>query len=179
MLDQPETGRRHLDFYETPIWQTRALRRRLEISGSVFECCVGDRSIANEFSDCRVLTNDIDSNRPADFHLDAADPKSWKTFGQVDWVVTNPPFNRAIEILELAHIAARRGVVMLLRLSFLEPTMRREIFLSQTSPDMEFILPRWSYKQNGKTDSVTTASFVWNKNDVHPKIQIVPRIEML
>jgi hypothetical protein len=114
-----------LDFYKTPAWQTQALRRRVEITGSVFECCVGDHSIARQFQDCRITTNDIDPQRRATFHKDASNINEWSSFGQHDWVVTNPPFNRAIEILGPALQYARTGVVMLLRLSFLEPTEKR------------------------------------------------------
>jgi len=169
--------RRAFDFYETPKWQTAALRGRLKISGTVFEPCVGDSSIADEFRDCCVATNDINSERTADWHLDAARPDAWKSFHACDWVVTNPPFNRAFEILTLAHKHARKGVVMLLRLSFLEPTQARSYWLSQTPPQAQFILPRCSYTEDGKTDSVTTAWFVWAKG-VRPQIQIIPREEI-
>lgn len=122
------------DFYETPTWQIAALRRRVQISGAVLECCVGDVSLAKMLSDCEVATNDIDPQRAADFHLDAAKTDSWKEFPEVDWVVTNPPFNLAMPILKAAHAHAKFGVVFLLRLSFMEPTKEREQFLSETPP---------------------------------------------
>jgi hypothetical protein len=93
----------------------------------------------------------------------------------VDWVVTNPPFNAAMAILRLAFHHATCGVVMLLRLSFMEPTKERGEWLSQHPPTRQIILPRWSYKQNRSTDSVTTAWFGWIK-PAHP-IEIVPLIE--
>ncbi len=158
------SGRRQFDFYETPPWQTRALLRRSQISGVVLECCVGDRSLAKVLTNCDVVTNDIDPQRPAEFHLDASLPESWEAFPKVDWVVTNPPFNCALPILQLAHRHARFGVVMLLRLSFLEPTKQRAPWLCEHPPARQIILPRWSYKQNGSTDSVTTAWYVWLTN---------------
>lgn len=163
------------DFYETPPWQSSALRKRVQISGSVLECCVGDGSLSKMFPDCSVSTNDIDPDRIADFHLDAAAVDSWQQFPKVDWVVTNPPFNAAMPILRMAHAHARFGVVMLLRLSFMEPTKEREGFLSTAPPQRQIILPRWSYKQNGSTDSVTTAWFVWQKSQL--PIEIVPTSE--
>ena len=167
--------RTKFDFYETPKWQTEALRRRVQICGSVLECCVGDGSLARMLPDCSVITNDIDEVRSADFHLDAANPESWSAFPQVDWVVTNPPFNAAMPILKAAHAHAKFGVIFLLRLSFMEPTKEREQFLSETPPNRQIILPRWSYKQNGSTDCVTTAWFVWTK--IHRAIEIVPTHE--
>ncbi len=122
------------DFYETPPWQTQALLRRVQIAGTVLECCVGDGSLAKQLSHCQVITNDIDTNRLADFHLDATAADSWQKFPACDWVVTNPPFNCAMPILKLAHEHARFGVVMLLRLSFLEPTILRGPWLASTPP---------------------------------------------
>lgn len=167
--------RTKFDFYETPPWQTAALRRRVQICGSVIECCVGDGSLAKMLLGCSVTTNDIDGSREADFHLDASIPESWGAFPQADWVVTNPPFNAAMPILKAAHTHAKFGVVFLLRLSFMEPTKEREGFLFDTPPQRQIILPRWSYKQNGSTDSVTTAWFVWAKT--HRPIEIVPQSE--
>lgn len=122
------------DFYETPAWQTAALRRRVQISGSVLECCVGDGSLAKMLPDCSVVTNDIDPNRSADFHLDAAKPESWSQFPAVDWVVTNPTFNAALPILRSAVLHAKFGVIFLLRISFMEPTLERQDFLRITPP---------------------------------------------
>lgn len=175
---QLSEGRRPFDFYETPKWQTAALRKRIHITGRVFECCVGDRSIADEFKDCILATNDVDHNRQADFHLDARLAASWSQFLPADWVVTNPPFNAALEILKHAEHHAAVGVVMLLRLSFLEPTEARTEWLSNHPPLQQMVLPRWSYKGNGSTDSVTTAWFVWVRDrarliDARPII-IVP-----
>lgn len=175
--------RRALDFYETPPWQTRALQTRVSISGSVFEPCVGDGSLLRELRDCQTSSNDINRERTANFHRDASLIQSWVNWPiHFDWVVTNPPFNRATEILECALPHARCGVIFLLRLSFLEPTERRQHI---QPPSGLIVLPRWSYKQNGKTDSVTTAWMIWFKGGVHAQldklsfpIQIVPKSEM-
>ena len=122
------------DFYETPEWQTKALRRRVQIAGTVFECCVGDGSVARMFPDCKLVTNDIDPERAADFHHDAGSEALWNETPKTDWVVTNPPFNAAMPILRRAIEHARVGVVFLLRLSFMEPTRERGPFLSATPP---------------------------------------------
>lgn len=192
---ESEQRRKH-DFYETPPWQTRALMRRVKIEGSILECCSGDGSLVNELLHGswispltghkivgNIFTNDIDPERSADFHLDAALAESWSSFPTVDWVITNPPFNQAYEILCQAHEHARCGVVLLLRLSFLEPTRERSAWLAATPPGRQIILPRWSYKQNGSSDSVTTAWMVWGKGQagctVPLPIEIVPWEEKL
>ena len=167
------------DFYETPPWQTRALTSRQQIAGRVFEPCAGDGSIVNQLPQfITVNTNDIDPVRNAQYHLDAICPESWRQFqsrGAIDWVVTNPPFNSAMPILINAHRCARVGVAMLLRISFMEPTGDRSDWLAVNPPTRQFIMPRWSYKCNGKSDSVTTAWFIWLKNWTH--IEIVPKSE--
>lgn len=163
------------DFYETPPWQTQALLRRVQIAGRVLECCAGDWSLANQLKGCDVYTNDVDPMRAADFHMDASQAPNWQNFPVVDWVVTNPPFNKAFPILKNALKHARFGVVMLLRISFLEPTEERTEFLSDAPPQQQIVLPRWSYKQNGATDSVTTAWYVWRK--AHRAVEIVGRAE--
>lgn len=174
------------DFYETPPWQTRALLKRFKPTDVLCECCSGDRSIS-DFFPLQIWTNDIDPARYAQFHLDAADPQAWKQFPPVDWTITNPPFSHAMPILKNAFHHSRLGVILLLRLSFMEPTIERGDWLVEHPPQFQFILPRWSYKQNGSTDSVTTAWFIWDKTarlfeappvyKIHP-IQIVPRSEM-
>ena len=181
-------SRSRLDFYETPVWQTRALCRRLALRGSVLECCVGDGSLSNALKQwtpeprIKVFTNDIDPARAADFHLDATKPELWtKQRGgwDLDWVVTNPPFNSAFEILQQAVPCARLGVILLLRLSFLEPTDQRGAWLAAHPPQRQFILPRWSYKGNGKADSVTTAWMIWSEHlPPGPPIEIVDKPEM-
>ena len=89
--------------------------------------------------------------------------------GPVDWVVTNPPYKMPLcrDIVANAVAFARVGVAMLLRLSFLEPTAKvnpRGPWLASNPPSRILILPRYSYTQNGKSDSCTTAWMIWTKN---------------
>lgn len=168
-----ETMRRKNDFYPTPEWATQTLLDRYEMKGtSAFECCVGDGSISRvleqRFSDC-VWTNDIVTAGVIFQHytLDAADPKNWQEHwaGQMGfgWVITNPPFNRAAEIVPLAYRYAGIGIAMLLRLSFLEPVEDRGSWLNDHPPTSMIVLPRISFTGNGKTDSVTCAWMIWEK----------------
>jgi hypothetical protein len=161
--------RRKNDFYPTPAWATQELLNRVLIQGRVFECCVGDgamSSVLEKEPGILVLTNDIDKERTADLYGDAASYPFWSkvdlTVGNVDWVVTNPPFSHAMEILANAHKYAKVGIAMLLRLSFLEPTKDRGSFLNIYPPDNLIVLPRISFTGDGKTDSVTCAWMVWD-----------------
>ena len=102
-----------------------------------------------------------------DFTLDASLRSSWEQFPVVDWVVSNPPFSIAHEIVPLALEHARVGVAMLLRLSFLEPVKNRVAFLQAHPPTSITVLPRISFTGDGKTDSVTCAWLVWQKDESH------------
>lgn len=161
--------RRTNDFYPTPGAATRALLERLGIrrGTTVLECCSGADDITRELQGegLKVVTNDIDPSRGAHLSLDAARAESWAAFPRTAWVVTNPPFAQAMEIVKLAREFTRRqtlgGVAVLLRLSFLEPTDARGEWLSSYPPDALLVLPRISFTGDGRTDSVTCAWMVW------------------
>lgn len=169
--------RREKDFYETPHTATLELLRHVPIDGSVLEVCSGDNAIANVLftaTQARLFTNDLDPKRFSDFQMNAAIAESWRRFPHCDWVVTNPPFKYAPAIVRLAIEHATEGVAMLLRLSFLEPCDNRS-WLAQTPPNDLIILPRISFTGNGKTDSCTTAWFVWYKAPAPQRLIVVPK----
>lgn len=161
--------RRELDAYFTPLDATSAMVGLVNPYGCVFEPCVGDGHIARivERRATRVLTNDVDPKRSALAHFDARDLRAWRAYhreaGPFDFVVSNPPFKDAIRIVQNAYQFARVGVVMLLRLSFLEPCDDRGEWLEQNPPTKQIVLPRISFTGDGHTDSVTCAWFVWMK----------------
>ena len=173
--------RRIRDFYETAPWQTRALLAHQPITGLVLEPCAGDGSLANELrlaSDARVVTNDIDVSRLADYHFDASDYRLFDRIeadiGPIDWVVTNPPYAmpRCTQIVRLAVERARVGVAMMLRISFREPTAKvnpRGPFLSTHPISRLLTLPRYSFTGNGKSDSATTEWAIWLKDKAEVK----------
>lgn len=138
---------------------------------TIIEPCAGDNSLTNELvaEGARVITNDIDSGLLGhDYYHDATQREFWnmlrESHGRPDWVITNPPFLSAYPILRNALDIALRGVIFLLRISFLEPTKERAVFLSECPPSMYGVLPRWSYRNNGKSDSATTAWIGWFHN---------------
>lgn len=157
--------RRHLDQYFTPAYATLQLQYSIDFSRSwVLECCNGDGGISNVLQTEVIKTNDIDKSLEADFHLDASLKQSWEQFPLgAHWVVSNPPFNQAAQIVPLAFKYAQVGVAMLLRLSFLEPTKNRGVWLNEHPPTSIIILPRISFTGDGKTDNVTCAWMIWEK----------------
>lgn len=164
--------RRKNDFYPTPEWATRELLRRVpQISGYILEPCVGDGAIARviDGGDRVVYGSDVDPQMNCSFCGDATREDFWVGVkdtmfeDRIDWVVTNPPFNVAPQIVPLAYRHAVKGIAMLLRLSYLEPTEDRGAWLNEHPPTSLIILPRISFTGNGKTDSITCAWMVFEK----------------
>ena len=156
--------RRANDFYPTPAAATLALLKSEvgpKIKGFVLEPCVGAGDMARLLTseDRTIITADIDTQWPAAFHEDA---RYAKVEG-VDWVVTNPPFNCALEILKNLLPQANRGVAMLLRVTFLEPTIERGSFFVDAPPSKIIHMPRVSFTGDGKTDSAHAAWIIWDK----------------
>ncbi len=163
--------RRKLDQYFTPAHATYELLKHIYVqTRQVLECCNGDGGISGPLANYGAIlkTNDIDPELRADYHTDASDPRSWLGV-DTDWVISNPPFNLAPQIIPLAYEYANTGIAMLLRLSYLEPcesrvkSSRRGLWLQQHPPSKLIVLPRISFTGNGKTDNVTCAWFVWEK----------------
>lgn len=174
-------ARRVNDFYPTPAWATEILLDRTPISGKILEPCAGDGRISSviERAGLAVMTNDIDARFDCNLSEDALGPDLWHiaTFDSgIDWVVSNPPFTLADRLVPLAYEKAHVGVAMLLRLSWLEPTQARGLFLEEHPPSRLLVLPRISFDGSGKTDNVTCAWFIWNRWQFNGQvIEIVPR----
>jgi hypothetical protein len=172
----PKPRRKKLDQYFTPAWAADVLLEQYPINGSVLECLLRRHSIADRLrTTANVTTNDIDAAMVSDTHFDATTDDYWDSVsGKFDYIVTNPPFSHALPIIAGALRAARCGVAMFLRLSFLEPTEARGGFLSANPPRQLLVLPRISFTGDGKTDSTTTAWFIWD-DAVECKIRTIPK----
>jgi hypothetical protein len=164
--------RRKNDFYPTPEFATQELLRNVPIiDGAILECCIGDGAIARVLDEGsrEVYGSDIDPQTNCSFCGDATRRDFWQGVldvmpeERIDWVVTNPPFNVAAEIVPLAYEFASTGIAMLLRLSFLEPVEDRGAWLNEHPPTSMIVLPRISFTGDGKTDSVTCAWMIWEK----------------
>jgi hypothetical protein len=166
------------DFYPTPTELTTGLIDKLfpqiTLGKHWLECSDGHGAISSvlkvEKPFLKIKTNDLfpPDGRTPDFQLDATDPQSWEQFGRTDWVITNPPFKVTEQILPLAWENAKRGVIMLLRLSYLEPCGGREQWLRENSDHLRQLIvvnPRPQYRvDTDGTDSVTSAWFVFDRS---------------
>ena len=85
-------------------------------------------------------------------------------------IISNPPFNQAMEFIKKALDDVEDGgyVAMLLRLNFLETKARKDFF-DNYMPTWIFVHhKRMSFTDVGGTDSVAYCHMVWKKND-YPK----------
>src|SRR5574341_517790 len=186
------TGRRVLDYYPTPRWMVDHLLDRLYppvpanraggppaylLPGHrVLEPCVGAGNITNALRDriprVDVRTNDLDPKWPADWHFDATKPQGIWLRDRYDWIITNPPFSAATEIVPKAVEVARVGVAMLLRITWLEPCEDRAQWLAKNPPKWQLVMERTSFRANGSTDSATSCWFVWSEL-LEPRIEVI------
>lgn len=108
-----------------------------------------------------IITHDFRPDSPADLHGDYFDLRCNNLF---DIIITNPPFNLAIEITEKALTDVRDGglVIMLLRLNFFG-SKGRKYFFDKMMPKFCFVHHKRISFTGGGTDSVEYAHFVWQR----------------
>ncbi|HEY9873633.1 MAG TPA: Eco57I restriction-modification methylase domain-containing protein [Candidatus Obscuribacterales bacterium] len=174
-----------LSLYPTPEWATAELLKRLPIEHGdvILDPASGDNAIAKVIKDfsnrVHVFTNDIDPNKPTDFHFDMALRESWKwidrSTGGFDWVIGNPPFTSAVPpgkkrgkpiihlFIQMGYQYARKGVVFLLSKSFTEPVSYRRSWLQTYSHEqfMELRLERIRFRCDRRNDEVACDWYGW------------------
>jgi len=119
-----------LDYFPTPPWAARAggeIIRRLDPDArTCWEPACGGGHMAYALADYfeGVFASDIVDrcgNVVGDFLLEDDGPPLF------DWIVTNPPFNRAEDFIRAAVARARRGAAMLCRTNLLESVGRHAL----------------------------------------------------
>lgn len=170
--------RRPHDQYFTPASACEVLKRHWDGWKSVntlIEPCVGMGDIVNCFPDGNWFACDIDPEVHPTCVADMTKQDEWNgLLKHSPAVITNPPFGCAFQILKNAYQVSNK-VAMLLRLSFLEPTRERGPWLAANPPDLVIVLPRISFTGDGKTDSVTCAWMIWDKDIKDRGIVVSPR----
>lgn len=162
-----------LEQFFTPKPITEALLDHVLIRGRVFEPCAGKGHIVRVLERSphisRIYTNDVDERFPGlDSYEDATKVDVWDSLPPpgCDWTVTNPPFSLALPILRNA-MTYTNNVALLLRITFLEPTLTRGLFLSLIEEDISHLIifgsPRPSFTPDGNTDFATTMWIVWQR----------------
>lgn len=169
------TIRKVNDFYPTPRATIESLLSHHEIKYPVLEPCAGEGAIIRLLKQDEIIfRNDIDMSFDNTYHLDAG--KQWSPEWQgIKTVITNPPFNIALSVIQnaLEHIDEGTEIIMLLRLNFLG-AQNRKPFWDNNPPSKIFILshrPRFY----GGGDSPEYAWFVWKKGyrDTNCQLEII------
>lgn len=180
-MTKKKTPRQTNDAYYTPEWVTRALLKHEPIQGKVLEPCCGDGAIARVLRPqpgIEVTQSDITM---ADIFMprDATTDQFWNWYQGYDWVVTNPPFSVAHEIVPRAFESARVGIAMLLRLSYLEPAKGRGEWLESHTLSHQIVVgPRIKFAGKG-CDTITVAWLIWRKDGTFTPSNFVNRVRFL
>lgn len=180
-----------LDAYYTSSKLVEQLLLKYPISKDkvILEPCNGKGHISNYLKQLgyEVITNDIDKETDSHFYFNFTDlNEEFKNVlsrncvsaanEQSEYtVITNPPFNVSNKILENC-LDIVDEVIMLLRLSFIEPTKDRKDLLNNYKDNLVKVItfnPRPKFRSDTKsTDSVTVAWFIFNKQFSWSKIGI-------
>ena len=178
------------DYYKTPIKDIELFLHELNNtiqlpwnSCKIIDPCAGGRTephesmsypeaIKNVFGDCNINCIDIreDSLAETKNNYLELDVKSFKPY----IVITNPPFNQALPIIQKALDDVEDGgyVIMLLRLNFLETKARKEFFDNYMPQYIYVHHQRMSFIEGKGTDSVAYAHYVWQKGN-YPEFSMI------
>jgi hypothetical protein len=178
VMAQNSTAPDSLSYFPTPLWGTRALcdvvlGGKEKLSGlRCWEPACGEGHMSRALSEyfAEVESSDIHDygfGHVADF-LPTPLNRQWRPEQPVDWIITNPPFNKGAEFARHALFHARQGVALLLRSSWLESNDRDPLFTDFTlSAYAPFIgrLPMFKGRLDRKGSTATAyAWFVWQRD---------------
>jgi len=149
------------DEYQTPVWAVKKINREVAWRPELcfLEPCMGEGNIYKNVP--------VANKRFADIKLDI-DYLTADFVGDIDIIITNPPYSLALEFLEKS-LSEAKTVIYLLRLNFLG-SQKRHKFWSLNPPTHLFVLSRRpSFTEDGNTDSTEYAWFVWDRGSLIKK----------
>lgn len=138
-----------LEFFPTPPWATRALFRHalrgVNLGATAWEPCAGlghMSSVLWEFfqgvraTDVYIYPTDAgaDGAQYGVQRLDFLDRVEVGRAPAVDWIISNPPFSQADQMVGAALTKARVGIAFLLRMQWLEGAERFHAIFSGCAP---------------------------------------------
>ena len=180
--------KRHIaDYYVTPVKDIITFLGALDEEVSldiwdktILDPCAGgdpshDMSYPKALREYYAIPDDWNGIKTIDIREDSlAETKCNYIETKLDYkpflIISNPPFNQAMEFIKKALEDVEDGgyVAMLLRLNFLETKARKDFF-DNYMPTWIFVHhKRMSFTDAGGTDSVAYCHMVWKKND-YPK----------
>lgn len=165
-----------LDHFPTPPWATRALFKHVLLPRGLVSCeqsawepaCGGGHMVAvleEEFGE--VFASDIFPYSPNQQVIDfLGDDLPVDRF---DWIITNPPFNAALDFVRRALQLAMKGACFLCRSNWAECETRYLKLFSKTPPTYVAIfaervpMHRGEWKPGGST-ATSYSWFIWIKD---------------
>ena len=151
---------------------TKAVEQLLEkikfsLTGTCLDFCANQSAItkALEKTQLRVISSDINnSDSNTDYPSNGALRRIRENLPEADWIISYSLCNQVSDVLPLAYDKAKKGLIVLLKLSYLEPSPERAEWLAEHPPTQLICLPRGSLKQEGGVENVPTAWFIWLKD---------------
>ena len=127
------------DFYPTPDNATQSLLDRQKFEGNIWECACGNGAMSKLMinNGYYVYSSDLIDRGYGETEIDFL-----QSTRQADNIVTNPPFNLATEFTTHAFTLARKKVVMLSKISYLEGVKRREQIFNKKKLEKVLIFSR-------------------------------------
>lgn len=167
VVAQRHEKKESLEDFPTPPWATRALIEHIIGKERVVDCNVWEPAVNRGFMS-RPLQEYFKVVAESDIHdygqraicdfLNADD-----TGGLFNWIITNPPFNKAQQFVEKSQRIATDGVAMLVRTSFLEGVMRYQTMYLKNPPDIVAQFSERVPMVKGRCDkkASTATSYAW------------------
>jgi hypothetical protein len=127
------------DFYPTPEKATQSLLNLQKFEGNIWECACGDGAMSKVMikNGYDVYSSDLIDRGYGETGVDFLNSTK-----QVDNIVTNPPFNLAAEFTLQAFKLAKKKIVMLSKISYLEGVKRRELIFNQNKLEKVLVFSR-------------------------------------
>ena len=171
--DNSSQGRVFADFYPTPPTATEALLKHEKFEGSIWEpaCGKGDISEVLIKAGYEVRSTDINDYGYGVSGIDFLNDNSCFStpFSASDNIITNPPFEIALEFVLQSKQYSQHKIAMFLKTAFLEGGKRYEMFqdkkyplkcIYQFSKRVNFGIHAGTHKNGGM---IPFAWFVWDR----------------
>lgn len=173
VMQNRRTGLDSLDLFATPPWSTRALCEHIlgPVSGcTVWEPAAGLGHMAEVLAEyfSLVIASDVhDYGRGHLIGSFVGEGADVVTLGELPeqphWIITNPPFNLALEFAERAINLARRGAALLVRSTWLEGGERYRRLFSVHPPHTVAVFSERVPMVKGRWDPTasTATAYAW------------------
>ncbi len=154
-------GRIKDDFYATPDSAILPLLTRESFEGEIWEPACGDGAISKKLIEkgYDVYSTDLVYRGFGDGHFDFLN-----SVRETDNIVTNPPFNIGTKFTLHALRLARKKVVLLQKLTFLEGKERREKLYAQNYLEKVYVFSERIGFLGHERGMMAFAWFVFNKD---------------